>query len=217
MTPSGALRALTGATSTQIFPTVADLLCYLKGLKPKNKIGAAFGSYGWSGEAVKLIENELTEDDDGPQYLGLLSNGTHNPTARVEYALRADLAVRFRGPTSDGTEIAADFVVRRPPGQESLNVVVPWSETRFQCNSKHNTLPCEGFLSYGRLDALAARLSEDSGVVRGKIYERWSAEIPLGRLARPEEFAALVEHILLNPMLNGVVIRLDGGLRMPAK
>jgi flavorubredoxin len=43
-----------------LFPTVADFLCYLKGLKPKNKIGAAFGSYGWSGEAVKLIEEELT-------------------------------------------------------------------------------------------------------------------------------------------------------------
>jgi flavorubredoxin len=42
-----------------LFPTVADFLCYMKGLKPKNKIGAAFGSYGWSGEAVKLIEEEL--------------------------------------------------------------------------------------------------------------------------------------------------------------
>ncbi len=42
-----------------LFPTVADLLCYLKGLKPQNKIGAAFGSYGWSGEAVRLIEEEL--------------------------------------------------------------------------------------------------------------------------------------------------------------
>jgi len=45
--------------NNQIFPTVADTLTYLKGLKPKNKIGAAFGSYGWSGEAVKLINREL--------------------------------------------------------------------------------------------------------------------------------------------------------------
>jgi flavorubredoxin len=42
-----------------IFPTVADMLAYMKGLKPKNKIGAAFGSYGWSGEAVHLITDEL--------------------------------------------------------------------------------------------------------------------------------------------------------------
>jgi flavorubredoxin len=47
--------------NNNLFPTVADFLCYMKGLKPKNKIGAAFGSYGWSGEAVKLIENELTD------------------------------------------------------------------------------------------------------------------------------------------------------------
>lgn len=42
-----------------LFPTVADFLTYMKGLRPQNKIGAAFGSYGWSGEAVKLIEAEL--------------------------------------------------------------------------------------------------------------------------------------------------------------
>jgi NAD(P)-dependent dehydrogenase (short-subunit alcohol dehydrogenase family) len=37
------------------------------------------------------------------------------------------------------------------------------------------------------------------------------------RLGRPEEFAALVEHIVANRMLNGEVIRLDGALRMPAR
>ena len=34
------------------------------------------------------------------------------------------------------------------------------------------------------------------------------------RLGRPEEFAALVEHIVANPMLNGETIRLDGAIRM---
>jgi len=42
-----------------LFPTLSDFLTYMKGLKPKNKIGAAFGSFGWSGEAVKLINQEL--------------------------------------------------------------------------------------------------------------------------------------------------------------
>jgi NAD(P)-dependent dehydrogenase (short-subunit alcohol dehydrogenase family) len=37
------------------------------------------------------------------------------------------------------------------------------------------------------------------------------------RLGRPEEFAALVMHIVENEMLNGEVIRLDGALRMPPK
>jgi flavorubredoxin len=45
--------------NNQLFPTVSDFLIYMKGLKPANKIGAAFGSYGWSGEAVKLINEEL--------------------------------------------------------------------------------------------------------------------------------------------------------------
>ena len=42
-----------------LFPTLGDFLAYMKGLKPKNKIGAAFGSYGWSGESVKLINEAL--------------------------------------------------------------------------------------------------------------------------------------------------------------
>ncbi len=42
-----------------LFPTVADLLCYMKGLKPQKKIAAAFGSYGWSGESMQLVSDEL--------------------------------------------------------------------------------------------------------------------------------------------------------------
>jgi NAD(P)-dependent dehydrogenase (short-subunit alcohol dehydrogenase family) len=34
------------------------------------------------------------------------------------------------------------------------------------------------------------------------------------RLGRPDEFAQLVEHIVMNPMLNGETIRLDGAIRM---
>jgi NAD(P)-dependent dehydrogenase (short-subunit alcohol dehydrogenase family) len=37
------------------------------------------------------------------------------------------------------------------------------------------------------------------------------------RLGRPDEYAALVEHIIENGMLNGGVIRLDGALRMAPK
>ena len=44
-----------------LFPTISDFLTYMKGLKPLNKIGAAFGSYGWSGESVKLINNAFEE------------------------------------------------------------------------------------------------------------------------------------------------------------
>ncbi len=37
------------------------------------------------------------------------------------------------------------------------------------------------------------------------------------RAGRPEEFASLVLEVLGNEMMNGTVIRLDGGIRMPSK
>ncbi|MGB9939686.1 FprA family A-type flavoprotein [Methanosarcina sp.] len=42
-----------------LFPTVGDFLVYLKGLRPQKKKAMAFGSYGWGGGAVKIIEQEL--------------------------------------------------------------------------------------------------------------------------------------------------------------
>lgn len=56
---AGAILIGSPTLNNGLFPTVSDLLTYLKGLKPANKVGAAFGSYGWSGEAVKLITKEL--------------------------------------------------------------------------------------------------------------------------------------------------------------
>ncbi len=44
-----------------ILHSVAGLLEMVKGLKFTNKRGAAFGSYGWSGESVKQIAEELAE------------------------------------------------------------------------------------------------------------------------------------------------------------
>jgi len=44
-----------------MLPTMAGFLEFLKGLKPKNRIAAAFGSYGWAGGAVNSIEKVLKE------------------------------------------------------------------------------------------------------------------------------------------------------------
>jgi flavorubredoxin len=49
---SGGLLVGTPTMNNHMFPTIADILYYLKGLKPKNLVGGAFGSYGWSGEGV---------------------------------------------------------------------------------------------------------------------------------------------------------------------
>ena len=58
---AGAVIVGSPTLNNSLFPTVADFLAYMKGLRPNKKIAAAFGSYGWSGEAVKMINKELEE------------------------------------------------------------------------------------------------------------------------------------------------------------
>ncbi len=57
----GALAVGSATLNNHLLPQMADILTYLNGLKPRNLVGAAFGSYGWSGEAVKEIEGILSE------------------------------------------------------------------------------------------------------------------------------------------------------------
>lgn len=42
-----------------MLPTVAAFLTYMKGLAPKNRVGLAFGSYGWGGQSISQIEETL--------------------------------------------------------------------------------------------------------------------------------------------------------------
>ena len=58
---AGAIMFGSPTLNNGIFPTMGDMLTYMKGLKPLNKIGAAFGSYGWSGEAVKIINQQMED------------------------------------------------------------------------------------------------------------------------------------------------------------
>ncbi len=56
---AGAIAVGSPTLNNGIFPVIADVMTYIKGLKPQNKIAAAFGSYGWSGEAVKILNKEF--------------------------------------------------------------------------------------------------------------------------------------------------------------
>ncbi|MFX1599944.1 MAG: FprA family A-type flavoprotein [Promethearchaeota archaeon] len=44
-----------------LYPSVAEYLSYQRGLKPLNKVGLAFGSYGWSGQAAQEIADIMKE------------------------------------------------------------------------------------------------------------------------------------------------------------
>jgi flavorubredoxin len=58
---AGALVCGSPTLNNNLLPQMADVMTYLKGLKPRNLLGAAFGSYGWSGEAVRQL-NDLLEE-----------------------------------------------------------------------------------------------------------------------------------------------------------
>ena len=45
--------------NNQMMPTVAQFLNYIKGLRPLNHQGFAFGSYGWGGQSIAQVEDEL--------------------------------------------------------------------------------------------------------------------------------------------------------------
>ena len=58
---AGAILVGTPVLNSTIYPAMADVLCYLKGLKKKNLIGAAFGSYGWNGAPIDSLTKTLEE------------------------------------------------------------------------------------------------------------------------------------------------------------
>ena len=72
---------------------------------------------------------------------------------------------------------------------------------------------CPGYTLTERLDELAEKLAGDAGVAREDIFRDWSTQIPIGRLARPEEFAALVAFLASEraSSINGTTIAVDGG------
>jgi flavorubredoxin len=56
---AGALVLGSPTLNNGLLPRMAGFLMYMRGLKPQNKIAASFGSYGWSGECVKLLNEAV--------------------------------------------------------------------------------------------------------------------------------------------------------------
>jgi flavorubredoxin len=58
---AGGLLVGSATMNNNIQPSLADVTTYLGGLKPRNLIAGAFGSYGWSGEGPKNLQKWLTD------------------------------------------------------------------------------------------------------------------------------------------------------------
>ncbi len=50
--------------NSSILPTVAAFVYYLKGLSPKDRIGLAFGSYGWGGQSIPILQQLLGDEKE---------------------------------------------------------------------------------------------------------------------------------------------------------
>lgn len=72
---------------------------------------------------------------------------------------------------------------------------------------------CPGYTLTERLDELVGLQAKNAGVEREKILERLSAQVPVGRVGRPEEFAAIVTFLASEraSYINGCSIPVDGG------
>ena len=56
---SRAMLVGTPTLNNIMFPSVAEFLSHLRGLRPKDRIAGAFGSFGWGGGAVKEVYGEF--------------------------------------------------------------------------------------------------------------------------------------------------------------
>lgn len=70
-----------------------------------------------------------------------------------------------------------------------------------------------GFASTERLSSLASATAERQGITSQQVYEKWTADVPLRRIGRPEEVAAAVAFLVSEPAayINGIVLPVDGG------
>jgi len=94
--------------------------------------------------------------------------------------------------------------------------IVGWTKTLADEVAKYNILVnsvCPGYTLTERVKQLAKTQASEKGITTEEIIKLWEKQIPLGRLAKPEEIANLVVFLASEKAsyLTGTVIQVDGG------
>lgn len=90
------------------------------------------------GAGIKMPER--VEEDVTLKQKAMTLSFTHTPET---------VRLRAQSPSFRGKPLAADITLRKPPGHETLNVVIPWNDDQFHFTSKQNTLPASGQVKIG--------------------------------------------------------------------
>jgi hypothetical protein len=79
----------------------------------------------------------------------------HNPKMNVEFDDNGkEISIHVSSPKFGKETLDAQFHVARPENHQTLNVVIPWSEDRFQFTSKQTCLPASGKLFIGNRELI---------------------------------------------------------------
>lgn len=186
-------------------------------------VAAAVAAFG----ALHIVVNCAGVGDAGRV---VSKDGDPFPLERFERVIRVNLIGTF-----NVVRLAAAQMLRQEPDGEERGVVVNTAsiaafdgqigQTAYSASKGGvvgMTLPLARDLAAGLVRVVTiAPGTFDTPMLAGlpqELRDELGAGIPHPRrLGKPEEFAALVRHIVENSMINGEVIRLDGALRMPPK
>lgn len=200
----------------EVFPYQADVTCEEQVHAFVEAVRARFGRIdicvaNAGGPPSKTFEQSSVEDWRGAVDLNLMS---------TLYLARETLPVmkerrwgRFIAITS--------ITVKQPVGNLVLSNAVRAGVVGLVKSLSNEFAPynvlvnniCPGYTLTARLKDLSGRIAASEGIAEEDVVGRWSAEIPLGRLAKPEEFAAAVVFLASEraSYITGVSLPVDGG------
>lgn len=123
--------------------TIADIdylgLAIVDWIEPKTHRSGGRSVMAPLGRGVALPDDPAT---------GRLEFSSGNLRIAIDYGEAATELVAF-WTEKDGVDASLRASVAAPSGHESLNVVIPWSETQFQFTSKHQARPATGSVKVG--------------------------------------------------------------------